>query len=53
MPFERWAYDLFAQPAVLESQNLEDYGIYGMDIIAPVAGEIVGQKDCGFFRGIL
>ena len=51
MPFERWAYDLFAPPAVLESQNLEDYGIYGMDIIAPVSGEIVGvyenEKDHG------
>jgi hypothetical protein len=45
LPFERWAYDLFALPACLESQRLEDYGVYGMDVVAPISGTIVGAYD--------
>lgn len=45
LPFERWAYDIFAIPAVVESQNLEDYGIYGMDIVAPISGKVVGMYE--------
>lgn len=45
LPAERWAYDLFAIPAVVESQNLEDYGIYGMDIVAPISGYVVGMYE--------
>lgn len=45
LPFERWAYDLFAAPAVIESQRLEDYGIYGAEVVAPISGTIVGAYD--------
>lgn len=51
LPFERWAYDLFAAPALVESQNLEDYGIYGAEIVAPISGTVVGaygdEEDIG------
>lgn len=45
LPFERWAYDLMVMPAMVDSSNLEDYGIYGMEIVAPVSGTIVGAYD--------
>lgn len=45
IPCERWAYDIFAAPAVIESQNLYDYGIYSMDIAAPITGTVVGVFD--------
>lgn len=45
LPFERWAYDLFAAPALVESQRLEDYGIYGAEIVAPISGTVVGAYD--------
>lgn len=45
LPMERWAYDLFASPALLESQRLEDYGVYGMDVVAPISGYVVGAYD--------
>ncbi|SET34002.1 Peptidase family M23 [Natronincola peptidivorans] len=45
MPFQRWAYDLFAMPAVIESKRLEDYGIYGVEVVAPISGTVVGAYD--------
>ena len=45
LPLERWAYDLMVMPAVVDSPNLEDYGIYGMEIVAPVSGTVVGAYD--------
>lgn len=45
LSFERWAYDLFASPALLDSQRLEDFGVYGMDVVAPISGTIVGAYD--------
>ncbi len=45
VPFERWAYDLLAHPAALKSPDLEDYGIFGQTVIAPVDGTIVDVRD--------
>lgn len=45
LPLERWAYDLMVMPALVDTPNLEDYGIYGMEIVAPVSGTIVGAYD--------
>ena len=45
LPFERWAYDLMVMPAMVDSSNLEDYGIYGMEIVAPVSGILLGLND--------
>lgn len=45
VPVERWAYDLLMEPASMGSKHLEDYGIYGKEVIAPVSGTIIGVKD--------
>lgn len=42
---ERWAYDLFIEPADMGSENLEDYGIFGKEIVAPISGTIVAAYD--------
>jgi hypothetical protein len=39
-PDQRWAYDLTVEPAFTRSPNLQDYGCYGKDVVAPAAGEI-------------
>lgn len=44
-PNERWAYDLLVQPAAVNSPNLEDYGIYGVEIVAPASGIVVSARD--------
>lgn len=44
VPDQRWAYDLLAEPYG-KGDALEDYGIYGAEIVAPVAGEIVAAHD--------
>lgn len=45
MPMERWAYDILVEPAAIGSDKLEDYGIYGTDVIAPASGVIVAAYD--------
>lgn len=45
LPASRWAYDLFVLPAVTQSSRLEDYGTYGVQVVAPVAGTIVGTYE--------
>lgn len=42
---ERWAYDLVREPYDTGATNLEDYGIYGMEVYAPVAGVVVSAFD--------
>lgn len=42
---ERWAYDLVMEPADIDSKNLQDYGIYDKEIVAPVSGIIVAAYD--------
>ncbi|GJM42344.1 MAG: peptidase M24 [Ardenticatenaceae bacterium] len=40
-PDARWAYDFVVEPANSTSKNLEDYGCWGVPVVAPAAGEIV------------
>ena len=42
---ERWAYDLFIEPADMGSKNLEDYGIYNKEVVAPISGTVVAAYD--------
>jgi len=44
VPDQRWAYDLLAEPFG-KGEKLEDYGIYGVPIVAPAAGKIVVAHD--------
>jgi hypothetical protein len=44
VPDQRWAYDLLAEPFG-KGEKLEDYGIYGVPVVAPAAGEIVAAHD--------
>jgi hypothetical protein len=44
VPDQRWAYDFVAEPYG-NGEALEDYGIYGVEIVAPAAGEIVDAHD--------
>ncbi|WP_141433670.1 M23 family metallopeptidase [Bacillus sp. 03113] len=45
VPNERWAYDFIMNPHSIKSKNLNDYGIYNKEIIAPIKGKIVGAYD--------
>lgn len=40
-PNERWAYDILIPPAEVKSSKLEDYGIYGAEVMAPAPGTVV------------
>ncbi|MBH5316468.1 M23 family metallopeptidase [Paenibacillus sp. GSMTC-2017] len=44
-PMERWAYDLLMEPVSVGSTELDDYGIYGAEVVAPSAGEIIDVYD--------
>ena len=44
-PDQRWAYDLVVEPALVGSTNLEDYGCYGISVLAPADGEITAVHD--------
>ncbi|NDJ34537.1 MAG: M23 family metallopeptidase [Chloroflexi bacterium] len=44
-PDQMLAYDLVAEPAFTGSANLTDYGCYGLDVLAPIAGEVVVAHD--------
>ncbi|MFJ8530440.1 M23 family metallopeptidase [Bacillus sp. NPDC094106] len=41
VPNELWAYDLLVPPAGIKSLKLEDYGIYGAEVVAPASGTVV------------
>jgi murein DD-endopeptidase MepM/ murein hydrolase activator NlpD len=43
-PFERWAYDLLGDPAALKVPDLPAYGIYGVEVLAPASGTVVGVR---------
>jgi hypothetical protein len=45
VPFERWAYDIVADPASIGSTALADYGIYGAQVVAPADGTVTGVRD--------
>lgn len=44
-PDQRWAYDLLVEPYVNGSDKLEDYGCYGVPVVAPANGLIVKARD--------
>ena len=45
VPVERWAYDIIKLPASVGSPNLNDYGIYGLEIVSPVSGTVVQMRN--------
>jgi len=45
VPDQRWAYDLGVEPYLHGSTKLEDYGCYGIDVLAPIGGEVVSAHD--------
>ena len=45
VPSERWAYDLLIPPAGMKSSKLEDYGIYGAEVVAPASGTVISIKN--------
>ena len=44
-PDQRWAYDLLVEPYLTGSSNLEDYGCYGVPVVAPASGLIIDAHD--------
>ncbi|MGG0726241.1 M23 family metallopeptidase [Bacillus paramycoides] len=44
-PNERWAYDILIPPAEVKSIKLEDYGIYGAEVVAPASGTVVSTQN--------
>lgn len=44
-PDQRWAYDLTVDPSFMGSERLEDYGCWGVPVVAPAAGKIVKAHD--------
>ena len=40
MPDQRWAYDLAVEPTLTGSARLEDYGCWGVPVLAPVTGKV-------------
>jgi hypothetical protein len=44
-PDQRWAYDLLVEPYFSGTDKLEDYGCYGVPVVAPVSGEIISAHD--------
>lgn len=45
VPDQRWAYDLVVEPYLTESDKLEDYGCYGVSVLAPVSGLVTIAHD--------
>jgi hypothetical protein len=45
VPDQRWAYDLLVEPYNTGSGKLEDYGCYGVPVVAPVSGPVVKAHD--------
>lgn len=44
-PSECYAYDIVKEPYETDSDNLEEYGIFGEDVICPVNGTVIGMCD--------
>ena len=42
---QRWAYDLLVAPYAIGSTKLEDYGCYGIPVLAPSSGIVVKAHD--------
>lgn len=39
-PDQRWAYDLAVEPTLADSARLEDYGCYGVPVVAPTSARV-------------
>jgi hypothetical protein len=44
-PDQRWAYDFLVAPYFSGSPRLEDYGCYGVPVVAPVSGLVTDAHD--------
>jgi hypothetical protein len=44
-PDQRWAYDFVVEPYFTSSTKLEDYGCYGVSVVAPISGYVVEAQD--------
>lgn len=44
-PDQRWAYDFLVEPYVNGSDNVEDYGCYGIPVLAPASGLVTIAHD--------
>jgi hypothetical protein len=44
-PDQRWAYDLMVEPIFTGSDRLEDYGCWGVPVLAPSSGRVVKARD--------
>lgn len=44
-PDQRWAYDFLVEPYVTGSNKVEDYGCYGVPVVAPASGLVVKSHD--------
>lgn len=45
VPDQRWAYDLLVEPYFSGSPDLEDYGCYGIPVLAPIDGTVISAHD--------
>jgi hypothetical protein len=44
-PDQRWAYDLLVEPYFTGSDKVEDYGCYGVPVLAPISGLVTITHD--------
>jgi hypothetical protein len=45
VPDQRWAYDFVVEPYFTGSSNLNDYGCYGVEVVAPASGLVTTAHD--------
>jgi hypothetical protein len=45
VPDQRWAYDLLVAPYLTGSSKVEDYGCYGVPVLAPISGLVTIAHD--------
>lgn len=44
-PSECYAYDILKEPYDIGSESLEEYGIFGCDVIAPISGTVIAFQN--------
>ena len=44
-PDQRWAYDMTVDPSFVGSRRLEDYGCWGVPVLAPAGGRVARARD--------
>ncbi len=45
VPDQRWAYDFVVEPYFTGSSDLNDYGCYGVEVVAPASGLVTTAHD--------